>query len=167
MSRLRWKLNSDISLRVYKSFILPIIEYGLIFTTLGSNRMLDKLQKCQNKFLRLSLGVDRYTSNKTIHDRAKILPIIKRRKIQLLTCMYKLKGDGDRIKIINRRTRAGDGVLLKESQSRLQSTLLSCFRKGPRDFNRLSPNTRNIVIYTKFKSEIKKQVDIEYQQMFI
>ena len=53
LAKLRWMLGKDICLLLYKSFIMPLIEYGVIFYTLATTKCQGKIQKVQKRCLRL------------------------------------------------------------------------------------------------------------------
>ena len=58
VSRIRNIINKDQAVTIYKSKILPYFDYGDIFYNKTYSRTLDKLQKLQNRAIRLCLGRD-------------------------------------------------------------------------------------------------------------
>ena len=69
-------------LQIYKQCVRPIFEYGSLSTTTTSDTIIRKIQRLQNKFIRLVLRLPKYFSVKLLHDSSG-LPYVKDR---LLSC---------------------------------------------------------------------------------
>lgn len=82
-------MNAFTSVAMYKIHFLSFFEYGSVFLDYLPQNLKNKLQRCQNKCLRVSQEADRYTSNLDLHLKCKILPLRYRRKISLCAMMYK------------------------------------------------------------------------------
>lgn len=54
LANLRRYINSDISVTIHKAYLLPAIEIGLYL--IDNRQLVEKLQKLQNKALRICLG---------------------------------------------------------------------------------------------------------------
>ena len=81
-------LNSTAATLVYKNMILPIIEYGDLFTVGATACNRKRLQILQNKGLRCALGRDINTSVLELHREAKLLKLKYRRDLHMLSNMY-------------------------------------------------------------------------------
>lgn len=77
-----YKSKNKFLINMYKSLIRPIIEYANFPFISASDNITTRLQKIQNKIIRLCLSSDMYDSTETIHERAKI-DYIKPRLIKL------------------------------------------------------------------------------------
>ena len=84
LSKIRHFLSAEAALIVYKSHVLSILEYGAVFCLPAVNSKLEKLQKIQNRLLRVCFRANRLTSNFELHSRANLLPLDYRRNI----CMF-------------------------------------------------------------------------------
>ena len=86
--RMRNFLNVKAALMVYKSMLLPILEYGdlLLFAATIKNKK--RLQVLQNKGLRCALGVGRDLSTDELHAEANLMKLRDRRDLHLLNFMY-------------------------------------------------------------------------------
>ena len=69
-------------LQIYKQCVRLIFEYGSLSTITTSNRIISRIQRLQNKFIRLALRLPKYISVKLLHDSSG-LPYVKDR---LLSC---------------------------------------------------------------------------------
>ena len=68
-----------ILLRLYKSIVLPIIEYGCVMYAGGTESSLHKLEAVQNNFLRLALGVLKTSPILSLQVESNITPLYIRR----------------------------------------------------------------------------------------
>ena len=78
----KWGPSPSTILRIYKQCVRPIFEYGSLSTVTMSDMIISKIQRLQNKFIRLALRLPKYISVKLLHDSSG-LPYIKDR---LLSC---------------------------------------------------------------------------------
>ena len=51
----KWGPNPQIFLQIYKQYVGPVFEYGIIFTITVSDTVITKLQKLQNSYIKLAL----------------------------------------------------------------------------------------------------------------
>ena len=69
-------------LQIYKQCVCQIFEYGSLSTITTSDTIISKIQRLQNKFIRLALRLPKYISVKLLHDSSG-LPYVQDR---LLSC---------------------------------------------------------------------------------
>ena len=79
------KQNSATLIQIYKEFVRPIFEYGSLSTITASDKIISKIQRLQNQFIRLALRLPKYIIPRLLHD-STVLPYVKDR---LLTCATK------------------------------------------------------------------------------
>ena len=113
LSKIRQYINKKTALIIFKSMILPYIEYGNIFHGTCTELYQHKLQVIQNNGLKISLHRSRYFNTVDLHVEARLLPCKYRRLIMLQKItFFQVK---DNLVNINRRdvcTRAQDATLL-------------------------------------------------------
>ena len=64
-------LNKEVALRIYKTMILPYFDYyDVIYNTANADG-LDKLQRLQNKCLKIYLSLNRTHDTDDLHSQAK------------------------------------------------------------------------------------------------
>ena len=78
----KWGPSQSTILQIYKQCVQPIFEYGFLSTITTSDTIISKIQRLQNKFIRLALHLPKYISVKLLHDSSG-LPYVKDR---LLSC---------------------------------------------------------------------------------
>ena len=78
----KWGPSPSTMLQIYKQCVRPIFEYGSLSTMTMSYTIISKIQRLQNKFIRLALRLPEYISVKLLHDSSG-LPYVKGR---LLSC---------------------------------------------------------------------------------
>ena len=81
----KWGPSPSILIQIYKQCVLPIFEDVSISTIITSDYIISKIQRVQNKFIRLALRLPKYICSKLPHDSSD-LPYVKDR---LLSCASK------------------------------------------------------------------------------
>ena len=81
----KWGPSPSTLIQIYKQCIRPIFEYGALSTITTLDNIISKIQRLQNKFIRLALRLPKYICSKLIHDSTG-LPYVKDR---LLSCATK------------------------------------------------------------------------------
>ena len=80
-----WGPSPATIIEIYKQCVRPIFEYGSLSTITASDYIISKIQRLQNKFIRLALRLPKYICSKLLHDSTG-LPYVKDR---LLSCATK------------------------------------------------------------------------------
>ena len=78
----KWGPSPSTLIQIYKQCVRPIFEYGALSTISTSDNIISKIQRLQNKFIRLALRLPKYICSKLLHDSTG-LPYVKDR---LLSC---------------------------------------------------------------------------------
>ena len=81
----KWGPSPATLIQIYKQCVRPIFEYGSLSTITASDHLISKIQRLENKFIRLALRLPKYILPKPLHDSTG-LPYVKDR---LLTCATK------------------------------------------------------------------------------
>ena len=81
----KWGPSPATLIQIYKQCVRPIFEYGSLSTITVSDYIIRKIQRLQNKFIRLALRLPKYICSKLLHDSTS-LPYVKDR---LLSCATK------------------------------------------------------------------------------
>ena len=81
----KWGPVHPTIIQIHKQCVRPIFEYSSISTITTSDNIISKIQRLQNKFIRLALCLPNYICPKVLHDTAG-LPYVKGR---LLSCATK------------------------------------------------------------------------------
>ena len=81
----KWGPSPATLIQIYKQCVRPIFKYGSLLTITASDHIISKIQRLQNKFIRLALRLPKYILPKLLHDSTG-LPYVRDR---LLTCATK------------------------------------------------------------------------------
>ena len=81
----KWGPSPATLIQIYKQCVRPIFEYGSLSTITVSDNIISKIQRLQNKFIRLALRLPKYILPKLLHDSAGLRYV----KDRLLSCATK------------------------------------------------------------------------------
>ncbi len=86
-------LDCKYSLMLYKTLVLPLIDYGDTLYHAASLHQVGQLQIIQNKFARIIWKVRQRESSEYIHNELKIMKLENRRNLHFATLVFKtMKG---------------------------------------------------------------------------
>ena len=111
LAKMKRYLNDDVALLIYKSMLLPYFDNADVIFNKSNSSDLDKLQRLQNRCLRICLGHDRMFSTDKVHKQASVPLLVDGRKAHVLNFMYLRK---KKVHLLNNReirTRAHDAPL--------------------------------------------------------
>ena len=80
----KWGPSPATLIQIYKQCVRPIFEYGSLSTITASDYIISKIQRLQNKFIRLALRLPKYIGSKLLHDSTG-LPYVKDRLLSRAT----------------------------------------------------------------------------------
>ena len=80
----KWGPSPSTIIQIYKQCIRPLFEYGSLLTIITADNIISKIQRLQNKFIRLALRLQKYICAKLLLDSAG-LPHVKDRLISCAT----------------------------------------------------------------------------------
>ena len=80
----KWGPSPATLIQIYKQSVRPIFEYGSLSTITASDYIISKIQRLQNKFIRLALRLPKYICSKLLHDSTG-LPYVKDRPLSCAT----------------------------------------------------------------------------------
>ena len=153
--RIRRSLSERTAIVLYKATILPIFDYNDIIYNLLNKQQLAKLQRLQNRALRL-VFCSRTLSVSDMHNRATVEYLEQRRENHLLALMFirtwedEYRDDNPRI------TRRADAVMLKVPRARTTKLTKAPILMGSKIWNDLPPEVRNAKTKLELKCLIKR-----------
>lgn len=174
LSKIRKYITQGIAITLYKSLILPILDYGDVFYSCVPNTYLDKIQKLQNKALRIVDLSPRYTSNIHLHNKYQVIPLYIRRRNNLLKLVHTylrhnlddldvswenyVPTEGQYDRIITRQA-ATPFIPLRLPRSEKYKS--SCAYSGPKLWLDQSTSIRQIADHEEFKCLLKRMAQSE------
>ena len=157
-SKIKSYLTISMRILVYKQTVLPFIEY--ISSLLFLNRKLDvdKLQKLQNKALRMCLDIydPREVSVLALHNQCNISRLNVRRELLLLGLMFDLSKDPNLISLPGANTRQAEKITFNTDIVHLEIYRRSPFYVGTLLWNRLSAELHRQDRNVAYKNEIRR-----------
>ena len=159
--RMRNFLNVEAAVMVYKSMILPLLEYGDIFLSSTSLDNRKKLQVLQNKGLRCALGREATSSSSEIHGEVNLLKLKFRREQHLLNFMHDWAQDPKRLKVKPSggvQTRSHRKKMLYVKKPRTEKFKKSFAYRGPKKWNCLSEEFHYADSKEKYKTLVNSLV---------
>ena len=145
---------------IYKQTILPLVEYVSYMLYLNSCHDVDKLQKLQNRCLRMCLNVKnpRDMSVARLHTTARVSELSIRRDIALSSLMYNLKCNGCFKREGTRDTRSMEKYIFVTDIVHNGIYARSPYYKGVSLWNSLPAHIQGVNDKSKFKSSVKKHL---------
>ena len=157
LNKIRMYIDVYTAITIYKTMILPILEYGDIIYDGANQKLLHDLQTFQNRILRTCVHRNRYTPIILLHQLCNLNKLKDRRKMHLDLYMFKQKGN---VKIVNSRkvrTRAHDAILYTTIKPNNEKYKRNIFYKGALSWNNLPVVERNMENYISFKHTQKQK----------
>ena len=158
LAKMKKYLKTDVAVHIYKSLLLPYLDYSDIVFHRSNSGNLDKLQRLQNRCLRICLGVERNFDSMKAH-KTTVTPYLEdRRKAHTLNFMFIRKARKHLLNNREIRTRAHDAPLFQVEIPRCEAFKRSVGYHGALEWNNLDPPTRNTDSYLLFKFNRKKEM---------
>ena len=156
LAKLRPYLMVYASLSIYKTTILPYINYGDIFYHAANQGLLNKLQDRQEKALKICYKLHGNHDDNNIQLSANLAFLEKRRNAHILNFMYKRK---DREIYLDNRvlpTRAFQAPKCTIPKYNIKQFTQSLLYKGSTLWNQLPNDIKNIETFLAFKNKTKE-----------
>ena len=158
LSKVKKYMTNNVALQIYKSMILPYLDYADVVFDKAFTKDLDKLQRLQNRCLKICAGNDRLFGTELAHKNAGVPFLSDRRRAHTLNFMYKRKEKKDLLNRREIRTRAHDAPLFNVLIPRCEAYKRSVGYAGSTLWNDLPPAVRNTDCYIRFREIQKKNM---------
>ena len=139
--KIRGYMSENTAIMIYKATILPIFDYNDIIYGLLTQQQQTKLQRIQNKALRMVFR-GKTLSVHDMHDRAGLDLLETRRENHLLALMYSRTKDPNYLAPRTRDTRRADAIVLKTPHPKTNRLKKAPIYKGSTMWNSLPSKIR-------------------------
>ena len=156
LGKIRYLLTKEAALAIYRSKITPYFDYGDVLFHNANTNLLNKLQRLQNRALRICLNAEPRTAVDQLHNDAKLPFLHKRRICHIRVLGYKRSLKDKYVCRAGRNTRAGDAKLLNFWLARNALVARSAHNTCACEWNGLPPEVRNLRNLATFKRLQKK-----------
>ena len=156
LSKVLHLLNTDVALSIYKMMILPYFDYFDVIYYSACSGDLEKLQRLQNKCLKMCLKTHMLTNTKEAHSKAKCAYLGTRRDTHMSNFMHTRQfkpGLFDEREINNRQHDAPTFCLSFPHKETFKRSVLY---SGAQVWNALPAHVRKIDDLHAFKANRKK-----------
>ena len=158
LSKVRRYLNNESMLCIYRSMVLPYLDYADVAFSGASSNLLEKLQKLQEKCLKICLNIHGKCDRNVLHNRASVNKLADRRATHVNCYMYQRLTKGirrreDQEGVMRTRARSAPSFVVDKPNVESYKRSISYF--GAVQWNSLPPATRNINSFFSFKSKQK------------
>ena len=149
-ARIRHLVTQKTALQLYKTTILPILDYNDVYYFLLNEDKQRKLQAMQNRALRI-IFKDRHYHVNEMHELANLSTLMVRRKVHMAGLMYKRSKNSFYHDTHNLPLRQFDKVVLRTPVVRLFKTMKSPQYMGSKLWNSLPVDIQKSQTYDCFK----------------
>ena len=142
LGRLRYLVDKYTALQIYKQTVVPYFDYCSFLSEGATVAVLLKLQRLQNRGLKICKGNYDRIATAQLHAESKVQMLGERRKHQLLLIMFK---QARKLKLrpkANPRTRSDHKIKFVVKRPRLERFKKSPFYRGVKLWNRLKPRVQ-------------------------
>ena len=154
--KIRKYLNFETRVLVYKQTVLPLTEYVSFVMTLNNKHDVEKLQKLQNRALRMCFNIydHKDITISRLHELGNVDLLYKRRMLQLMNMMYenKIRSMHERIGV--RNTRQTDKYIFDINLVNLELYSRSPYYIGSKFWNGLPKPVQDLNTKEKYKRAI-------------
>ena len=150
-SKIRKYITVQQAITIYRSKIVPYFDYGDIFLINISQKSIDKLQRLQNRALRICLAQDGRSNVNQLHNTCNINKLEYRRRAHLLNFVYKRAQSFEYVNEGRRELRRFDAPVLMETRANNKSFERSILYQGAKLWNDQLPADRSIATHKEFK----------------
>ena len=158
LTTIRGYITNEQALTIYKSKFLPYFDYGDVFYLKTHLRTLYKLQKLQNRALKLCLGHNARYNTDIPNAEAEVAKLEPRRTCHIVNFIYHRSHIPCYVRTVDRQLRRFDAPIMTEIASNDSSFSRSVLHQGALHWNGLPVNERNIDNYETFKGVQKKKL---------
>ena len=146
---------------IYKQTVLPLVEYVSFMMCFNNKHEIDKLQRLQNRSLRLCYNINNPVDISTtlLHENARLDKLSIRRNMALMCIMFDLRQNNMYKKKGIRMTRANDGYIFDVSIPRIGIYAKSPYYSGANMWNKLPVNMQNMSKKDSFKCQLRDSLD--------
>ena len=158
LKRIRPYITSTIANLVYKTHVLPMLDYADFLAESGKAAKIERLETLQKRAVKLiDNKANRALDTTQLMTMYGLDSLSKRRKDHHLALMYRLK---DNIDLLEPRRatielRNNNKIKFKIRTTKLTKVLNSPYYRGVRLWDRLSEDTQKATTKVKFKNVIK------------
>ena len=157
LKRIRPYITNSISNLVYKTHVLPMLDYADFLVESGHMEKIDRLNNLQKRAVKLiDNKLHRGLDSNQLMNIYNLEPLLKRRERHHLVLMYRLKADSENLDTHRPgiSLRSNNKIKFRNRTTKLTKVLNSPYYRGVRLWDRLSEETQKATTKVKFKKSL-------------
>ena len=151
LSKVRKFLSESTALKIYKTMIVPYLDYGDVIYNSANQEGLEKLQRLQNRCLKICMNFNARHNTKDLHVSTNTPMLKVRRECHINNFMFAKVQKGHLVDDRDIPTRAHDAPMCKVKVPKIETYKRSVEYAGAVRWNSLPVNIRNTDDLAKFK----------------
>lgn len=158
LGNIRKYVSVSVIMLIYKTLILPLFEYANLTHTLLPLKYRNKMQRLQNRALRIIFYHESNADISDLHKRAGLLTLTLRADFQLLNLMYRRSFDHEKYPKIDliRDTRASGKIKFHLPRPRTEKFKKFPLFRGAHLWDELPIETQKCDSYIAYKRRVKE-----------
>ena len=158
LAKIRKNIDTKTTNLLYKTMVLPILEYNSAIYNFTTAQNSQKLQRIQNRAIRIITKTDKTTSTTELQNKLKLQPLHRRWQNQLLTLMHIRSRNPIHTQTAHRTTRQTSKYNIKIPRPKTQLLKNAPCYKGAQIWNAL-PEAHKALELRPFKKYIKHKTE--------
>ena len=158
LSKIRKYITTEAAIRIYKTMILPLIDYGDVLYDGSNQSLLKKIQMLQNRCLRTCVYKNYHIAVDELHAICTVTPLNILGIMHLKLFMFKQRNNMDIVNIRQVHTRAHDAILFITNRPNSEKYKLNVYYKGALLWNDMTVPELSFETYNKLKDYLKIQM---------
>ena len=159
LARIRKFITTEQAITIYRSKTVPYFDYGDIFLMNITSKTIQKLQKIQNRALRICIEAEGRSNVNMLHNTCNVNKLDDRRKTHLLNFYFKRAEDEEYCQVGLRELRCFDAPILNEIKANNTNFERRILFQGAQHWNSLDVETRSIASINVFKKRQKYKLN--------
>ena len=165
LAKIRKFLTEKTALNIYKSMIMPYFDYGDVVYDTACQDGLEKLQRLQNRCLKICKCFNMRHGTKDLHVTTKMPMLADRRSCHINNFMYGQQTKEYLLDTRNINTRAHDAPLFRIKIPKNETYKRSVEYAGSMRWNALPPEVRGIANQIELKKQAEENTVSLYSQI--
>ena len=158
LSKIRRFLTEEVAMKIYMSMIVPYFDYGDVIYGCANSEVLDKVQRLQNRCLKICKSYDIRFNTKALHLETGMPSLYARRIAHMNNFMFNRLSEESKLDLRKLKTRAHDAPLFKVRIPALEAYKRAVEYRGSVQWNLLPIEARGIEDVKAFKMDQKRKM---------
>ena len=166
LSKLRKYINTHTAIVLYKSMILPVIEYGDVIYGGAKGKPINRLQKIRQRILRMCIYTNEHIETDQLYIMCKTTKLELRREVHLNLFMFRQQTNIDIVNLRRLNMRAHDALVFKKKKNQIMKNINKVFCTQVHLAGMIYRLSKEIYLLMKFQIKSKEKTVIKCNVFF-